>query len=167
MITRAEELAALMIYGGKENAKYRIANDLVMKGMPKEVAAKITDGVLFKDITVDGAGYKISDMDLPAARGIFSKVENFTAMNINIENVTVGSEDAIANVAGTGVFIGQASGNLSLEELPYDVLQLAQYASVGVGPEVLPFDAVPPSVEQARVGLVCDAKVLPLMVPVS
>ena len=115
MITRAEELAALMIYGGKENAKYRIANDLVMKGMPKEVAAKITDGVLFKDITVDGAGYMISDMDLPAARGIFSKVENFTAMNIDIENVTVGSEDAIANVAGTGVFIGQASGNLSLE----------------------------------------------------
>lgn len=115
MITRAEELAALMIYGGKENAKYRIANDLVMKGMPKEVAAKITDGVLFKDITVDGAGYMISDMDLPAARGIFSKVENFTAMNIDIENVSVGSEEAVGNIAGTGVFIGQASGNLSLE----------------------------------------------------
>lgn len=115
MITRAEELAALMIYGGKENAKYCIANDLVMKGMPKEVAAKITDGVLFKDITVDGAGYMISDMDLPAARGIFSKVENFTAMNIDIENVSVGSEEAVGNIAGTGVFIGQASGSLSLE----------------------------------------------------
>ena len=113
-IRRPEELAALMIYGGQENARYRIANDLVMKNMPESVAERITDDVLFKGITIDGDGHKISDMSIPSARGIFSKVEDFTAFDINIENVSVGSAENLDNVAGTGVFIGQASGTVSL-----------------------------------------------------
>lgn len=127
MISRAEELAALLVYGGKENAKYRIVNDLVMKGMPQEVAVKITDNTLFKDITIDGGGYRISDMELPAARGIFSRVENFTAMNIDIENVTVES----AGLEGTGVFIGQASGILSIEDVSISDSEVLAPCKVG------------------------------------
>ena len=45
------------------------------------------------------------------------------------------------------------------EELAYDVLQLAQYAPVGVGAVVLPLDVVAPCVEQAWVIFVGDAQI--------
>lgn len=57
-ISKPEELAALLIYGGAEGKQYHICGNLDMSGMPADVAAKIgyPEGG-FRNITIDAGIY--------------------------------------------------------------------------------------------------------------
>lgn len=133
VLARPEEFAALLMHGGKAGSSYRIAADLDMKLMSETVSAKITDDVLFHDISVDGAGHVISNLRLPYARGVFSRVSDFYAYDLEFSAVSIGEASPYSNTAGTGVLIGEAFGTLVLDNVDiYDSKVIAACKTGGL-----------------------------------
>lgn len=117
-ISKPEELAALLIYGGAEGKQYHICGNLDMSGMPADVAAKIgyPEGG-FRNITIDagiyddhkvigepvgGGSYMLKNIN--NLKAFFGTASNITVQNIILDNVNVSGDTHV------GVLVNTLSG---------------------------------------------------------
>ncbi len=115
LISNDKELAFLLEFGSTKGEKYRLANDItlttesVRTNLPGEIGVE-----RFENFEFDGNNKTISGLDLPLAAGLFSRVKDSKIYNLTLESTTIGAEDNVSNLLGTGAIIGSASGNVTL-----------------------------------------------------
>lgn len=106
-ISRAEELAAFLIFGGKEGEKYRVCNDIDMSRMPAETAGRI--GGTFKDICLEGGGNSVRELnDVPAFLG---QACGITIRNLVLDGISVRSS------GNAGVLVNDLRGGARFENV--------------------------------------------------
>lgn len=114
-ITSDKELAYLLEFGSTAGEKYRLAADVDLS--ESSIAEKISyeTGVeLFKNFEFDGNNKTISNLHLPLAAGVFSRVEASKIYNLSLSGCSVGSDDNVSNLLGTGALVGHATGTLEV-----------------------------------------------------
>ena len=119
-ITTANELAYLLEFGStkEEGEKYRLmANiDVSVSSIADKFSGEI-GAEPFENFEFDGNGKTISGLDLPLAAGLFSRVKDSNIYNLTLASSTVGSEDNVSNLLGTGAVIGSASGEIEVSNV--------------------------------------------------
>lgn len=117
-ITKPEELAALLIYGGTEGKNYHICANMDMSGMPSTAVSKIglaSSG--YKGITIDagiyddhivtglpvgGGSYMLKNIN--NIKAFFGTASDLSIQNVILDNVTVSGNTHI------GVLVNSLSG---------------------------------------------------------
>lgn len=107
-ITTPEELAALLIFGGSDGAKYHICNDLDLTGMPSTTKEKINGTVAFNNITVDA--FKTAGDGCCSVKNI-KGVKAFlgSASGITVQNLVIDGFEISGNTH-VGVLVNTLSG---------------------------------------------------------
>ena len=117
-IRTANELAYLLEFGSTKGEKYRLAEDINVSS--SLIADKFSGEIgaeSFENFEFDGNGKTISGLDLPLAAGLFSRVKDSNIYNLTLASSTVGSEDNVSNLLGTGAVIGSASGEVEVSNV--------------------------------------------------
>lgn len=117
-ISKPEELAALLIYGGAEGNKYHICGNLDMSGMPEDIAATIgyPEGG-FKNITIDAGIYddhKVTGEPVGGGSYMLMNISNLkaffgTASNITVQNIIL-DKVIVSGNTDVGVLVNTLSG---------------------------------------------------------
>jgi endonuclease/exonuclease/phosphatase family metal-dependent hydrolase len=119
-IRTANELAYLLEFGStkEEGEKYRLmANiDVSVSSIADKFSGEI-GAEPFENFEFDGNGKTISGLDLPLAAGLFSRVKDSKIYDFTLASSTVGSEDNVSNLLGTGAVIGSASGEIEVSNV--------------------------------------------------
>ena len=117
-IRTANELAFLLEFGSTKGEKYRLMANIDVS--ESSIADKFSGEIgaeLFENFEFDGNGQTISGLDLPLAAGLFSRVKDSNIYNLTLASSTVGSEDNVSNLLGTGAVIGSASGEIEVSNV--------------------------------------------------
>lgn len=111
-ITKPEELAALLIYGGTEGKKYHICANLDMSGMPQTTASQI--GLAesgYRKLTIDAGKYngdKVTGSyilkNINGLKAFFGIASDLHIQNIILDNVNVSGDTHV------GVLVNSLSG---------------------------------------------------------
>lgn len=114
-ITTPEELAALLIFGGSDGAKYHICNDLDLTGMPSTTKEKINGTVVFNNITVDA--FKTAGDGCCSVKNI-KGVKAFlgSASGITVQNLVIDGFEISGNTH-VGVLVNTLSGENTFENV--------------------------------------------------
>lgn len=117
-IGTANELAYLLEFGSTKGEKYRLmANvDVSVSSIADKFSGEI-GAEPFENFEFDGNGKTISGLDLPLAAGLFSRVKDSKIYDLTLASSTVGSEDNVSNLLGTGAVIGSASGEIEVRNV--------------------------------------------------
>lgn len=117
-IGTANELAYLLEFGSTKGEKYRLmANvDVSVSSIADKFSGEI-GAEPFENFEFDGNGKTISGLNLPLAAGLFSRVKDSKIYNLTLASSTVGSEDNVSNLLGTGAVIGSASGEIEVSNV--------------------------------------------------
>lgn len=117
-ISKPEELAALLIYGGAEEKKYHICGNLDMSAMPEEIAATIgyPEGG-FKNITIDAGIYddhNVTGSPVGGGSYMLKNINNLkaffgTASNITVQNIIL-DKVIVSGNTHVGVLVNTLSG---------------------------------------------------------
>ena len=117
-ISKPEELAALLIYGGAEGKKYHICGNLDMSGMPEDIAATIgyPEGG-FKNITIDAGIYddnKVTGKPVEGGSYMLKNINNLkaffgTASDITVQNIIL-DKVIVSGNTHVGVLVNTLSG---------------------------------------------------------
>ena len=117
-IRTVNEFAYLLEFGSIKGEKYRLMADVDMASssiadkFPGEIGAEP-----FENFEFDGNGKTISGLNLPLAAGLFSSVKDSKIYDLTLASSTVGSEDNVSNLLGTGAVIGSASGEIEVSNV--------------------------------------------------
>ena len=117
-IGTANELAYLLEFGSTNGEKYRLMANIdvsvssIADKFPGEIGAES-----FENFEFNGNGKTISGLDLPLAAGLFSRVKDSKIYDLTLASSTVGSEDNVSNLLGTGAVIGSASGEIEVSNV--------------------------------------------------
>ena len=131
-ITTANELAYLLEFGSTKGEKYRLTADIdvsvssVSDNFPGEIGAES-----FENFEFDGNGKTISGLNLPLAAGLFSRVKDSKIYNLTLASSTVGSEDNVSNLLGTGAVIGSASGEVEVSNVTVSLCNVYAPCTLG------------------------------------
>ena len=111
-ITKPEELAALLIYGGAEGKKYHICANLDMSGMPPTTASQI--GLAesgYRNLTIDAGKYNDDKVtgsymlkNINGLKAFFGIASDLHIQNIILDNVNVSGDTHV------GVLVNSLSG---------------------------------------------------------
>lgn len=117
-IRTANELAYLLEFGSTNGEKYRLmANiDVSVSSIVDKFSGEI-GAESFENFEFDGNGQTISGLNLPLAAGLFSRVKDSKIYDLTLASTTVGSEDNVSNLLGTGAVIGSASGEIEVSNV--------------------------------------------------
>ena len=117
-ITTANELAYLLEFGSTKGEKYRLMEnvDVSVSSIADKFSGEI-GAEPFENFEFDGNGKTISGLNLPLAAGLFSRVKDSNIYNLTLASSTVGSEDNVSNLLGTGAVIGSASGEIEVSNV--------------------------------------------------
>lgn len=117
-ITNANELAYLLEFGSTKGEKYRLMEDInvssssIADKFPGEIGAEP-----FENFEFDGNGKTLTGLNLPLAAGLFSRVKDSRIYNFTLASSTVGSDDNVSNLLGTGAVVGTASGTVEVSNV--------------------------------------------------
>ena len=117
-VKTANELAYLLEFGSTKGEKYRLMADINVS--ESSIAGKFTGEIgaePFENFEFDGNGMTISGLDLPFAAGLFSRVKDSRIYNFTLASSTVGSDDIVSNLLGTGAVVGTASGTVEVSNV--------------------------------------------------
>ena len=117
-ISSVKELAYLLEFGSTKGEKYRLVEDInvssssIADKFPGEIGAEP-----FENFEFDGNGKTLTGLNLPLAAGLFSRVKDSRIYNFTLASSTVGSDDNVSNLLGTGAVIGTASATVEVSSV--------------------------------------------------
>ena len=114
-IKNANELAYLLEFGSTKGEKYRLMADINVS--ESSIAGMFTGEIgaePFENFEFDGNGKTLTGLNLPLAAGLFSRVKDSRIYNFTLASSTVGSDDNVSNLLGTGAVVGTASGTVEV-----------------------------------------------------
>lgn len=105
-ISKAEELAAFLVYGQTEDVKLKLEADLDMSLMPEEVAAEVSaSSRSFTGLLVDGSGYKISHYHSDA---FLKQASDLQVSDLVLDDFRIHSDSQ-----ASGTLVNELRGNAS------------------------------------------------------
>ena len=113
-VKNENELAYLLEFGSTKGEKYRLMADI---NVSESIAGKFSGEIgaePFENFEFDGNGKTLTGLNLPFAAGLFSRVKDSRIYNFTLASSTVGSDDNVSNLLGTGAVVGTASGEVTV-----------------------------------------------------